>query len=200
LPPRANAELDEHLAQVPFDRVGADEELGADLLVGQAVPSEPRDEGLLLRELTGGIDGALAYGRAGGQQFAASSLGETVHAHGGEHLVGSEQLATRIGPAISPAEPLPVQQVSAGQLRAHPGPAEMLDSLPEPALGDVWLAEQGSRAGLDTERPVGSARPCLPGPSDAAAVNSPQNTRTGVREPNASGSSLSAPAWRANCR
>ena len=36
--------------------------------------------------------------------------------------------------------------------------------------------------------------------SEAAAVSSPQNTRTGVREPNASGSSLIAPARRTICR
>jgi len=40
---------------VPFDRAGADEKLGADLRIRQAVPGEPRDECLLLRELLDGI-------------------------------------------------------------------------------------------------------------------------------------------------
>ena len=98
LPPGADAELGEYLAQVPFDGPGTDEELSADLLVRQAVPSEPRDERFLLGELIGGIDGALAYGRAGGQQFAASSLGETPHSHGGEHLIGEGQLTAGQSP------------------------------------------------------------------------------------------------------
>ena len=38
VPPGADAELGEHLTQVPFDRSGTEEELGADLLVRQAIP------------------------------------------------------------------------------------------------------------------------------------------------------------------
>jgi hypothetical protein len=51
LPPGADAELGEHLTQVPFDCVGTDEELGADLRVRPAVPGEPGDERFLLGEL-----------------------------------------------------------------------------------------------------------------------------------------------------
>ena len=42
LPAGADAELDEHLAQVPLDRPRADGELGADSRVGQPVAGEPR--------------------------------------------------------------------------------------------------------------------------------------------------------------
>src|ERR1700739_2156990 len=70
LPPGADAQLGEHLAQVPFDRTGADEKLGGDLRIRPALARQPRNERLLLRELLDGVDTALAYGRAGGQQFA----------------------------------------------------------------------------------------------------------------------------------
>jgi hypothetical protein len=43
----ADAELDEDLAQVPFDRPRGQEQLGADLRIGPAVPRQPGDEGLL---------------------------------------------------------------------------------------------------------------------------------------------------------
>ena len=49
--PGADAELGEHLAQVPLDRSGADEQLGGDLRIGQAVAGQPRDLRLLGREL-----------------------------------------------------------------------------------------------------------------------------------------------------
>ena len=68
----ADAQLGEYLAQVPLDGPGAYEELGADLRIRQAVPGQPRDECFLLRELIDGMGGALAYGRARGQQFATS--------------------------------------------------------------------------------------------------------------------------------
>ena len=39
----ADAELDEDLAQVPFDRAHGQEQLGADLRVGAAVAGQPGD-------------------------------------------------------------------------------------------------------------------------------------------------------------
>jgi hypothetical protein len=47
----ADAELGEHLAQVPLDRPGTDEELGADLRVRLAIAGHPCDERLLRGEL-----------------------------------------------------------------------------------------------------------------------------------------------------
>src|SRR5205807_6756445 len=42
-----NAELGEHVAQVPLDGAGADKQLGGDLLVGVPVSGQPGDLGLL---------------------------------------------------------------------------------------------------------------------------------------------------------
>jgi hypothetical protein len=43
----ADAQLGEDLAQVVLDGVGADEQPGADLRIGQPVAGQPRDLGLL---------------------------------------------------------------------------------------------------------------------------------------------------------
>ncbi len=43
----ADAELGEDLAQVVLDRARADEQPGADLRIGQAIPGQPGDLGLL---------------------------------------------------------------------------------------------------------------------------------------------------------
>src|SRR5580765_3942865 len=48
---RGDAELGEHLAQMPFDRARAEEELRADLRVGVPIAGEPGDVLLLRRQL-----------------------------------------------------------------------------------------------------------------------------------------------------
>ena len=82
---RADPELAEHLAQVPFDGAGAEEQPGADLRVGQAVAGQAGDLLLLGRELVARLDGALAHLLARRQQLAARALGERLHADRGEH-------------------------------------------------------------------------------------------------------------------
>src|SRR5690349_9816300 len=81
--PGADAELGEHLAQVPLDRARANEQLGADLRVRMPVTSEPGDLRLLRGKLADHIDRALAHGPAGRQQLAAGTLGEPFGAHHG---------------------------------------------------------------------------------------------------------------------
>src|SRR5215207_10667099 len=58
---RADAELGEHLLQVPLDRAGAEEELGADLRVRPTVAREPGDVLLLGSELVARVVAALAH-------------------------------------------------------------------------------------------------------------------------------------------
>ena len=105
------------------------EQLGADLRVGQAVPRQPGDVGLLRGERGRRLDAALAHLLAGGDQLPAGALGERRHADRGEHVVGGAQLRARVRAAALPAQPLAVEQVRAGQLRAQPGPAEPVDRL-----------------------------------------------------------------------
>ena len=66
---------------------------------------------------------ALAHRLAGGDQLPARALGERRHADRGEHVVGGTQLLARMDAPAFAAQPLPVEQVRAGQLRTQPGPA-----------------------------------------------------------------------------
>src|SRR4051812_30685648 len=73
---RGDAELGEHLAEVPFDRTRAEEQPGADLRVGEAVACQTGDLVLLRREVVARLDGALAHLLPRCQELAAGALGE----------------------------------------------------------------------------------------------------------------------------
>ncbi len=68
------------------------------------------------------------------------------------------QLRPGVHPAVLAAQPLAVQQVSAGQFRAELSAAEPVDRLAVQALGGLALAHQRTGAGLDPEAEVGPAR------------------------------------------
>src|SRR5262249_17674145 len=87
LPAGAELELGEYFAQVVLDGARADEQLGGDLRVGEAVAGQAGDLGLLRGERVARFHGALAGGLAGGGQLAAGPLGESLHADRGEHVV-----------------------------------------------------------------------------------------------------------------
>src|SRR5918997_5207931 len=127
---------------MPLDSSGTDEQLRADLRVGQAVTGEARDLGFLCREVIAGLDIALTHGRACGQQFPAGALRETLDAHRAEYLVCDVQFAARVHTAVRPSKPLSVQQVRAGKLGADPCSAQMVDGIAESALGIVPFAQQ----------------------------------------------------------
>src|SRR6059058_2500985 len=76
--PRTDPELGEHLAQMPFDGARADEQLGADLGVRQSLTGEPGDLGLLCREDLTCLDRPWTHRLAGGLEFAAGPLGESL--------------------------------------------------------------------------------------------------------------------------
>ena len=111
LPERADAELGEHLAQMPLDRAGAEEQLRPDLGVRQAIPGQPGDLLLLPGEFLARLGAALARLLPGSGQFPAGALGEGLHADGGEQVVGGAQLLTRIAAAAPAAQPLAIQQL-----------------------------------------------------------------------------------------
>src|SRR5262245_59482217 len=87
LPARGDAELDEHLSQMPFDGVRADEQLRPDLLIGQAFAGEARDLSLLRRQLATGTDRLLAYLLTRRGELSPCPFGESLRADSGEGLV-----------------------------------------------------------------------------------------------------------------
>src|SRR5207302_2825408 len=62
-----------------------------------------------------------------------------------------------VGAPAPAAEPLAVEEMGPGELDTDAGSAEPVDRLPVEALGVLAVAQQGSRAGLDPQRPVGAA-------------------------------------------
>jgi len=143
---------------VVLDRAGADEQPRADLRVRQALPGQPRDLRLLGRQLNGRLDGPLTRGLPGGLQLTPGPFGKGPDTHRVQHLVGRAQVLPRLNTAALAAQPLPVQQVTAGELGADPGPAQALDRLAVAGLG-LGAAEQGTDPGLDPQRPVGGQYP-----------------------------------------
>src|SRR6185312_3457762 len=155
----ADAELGEYLAQMPLDRPGTDEELGADLRIRLAIAGQPRDKRLLRGELIRVLVGAPAHLLARRDQLAAGTLGERLHADRGKHVVGGAQVPARVEAPALAAQPLAVQQVGAGQIRAELGPAEPADRLLIEAFGRFALAEQRPAARLDAEGEIVAAGP-----------------------------------------
>jgi len=139
---------------VVLDRARADEQPRADLRVRQALAGQPRDLRLLRGQLHGRLDRTLAGGLPRGLQLKPGPFGERPDTHRVQHLVGRAQVLPCLGAAALAAQPLPVQQVTASELGADPGPAEALDRLAIAGLG-LGAAEQGTDPGLDPQRPVG---------------------------------------------
>ena len=153
----ADAELGVHLAQVPFDRARGQEQLRADLRVRQAGAGQPGDLLLLRRELVARIGVSLSHLLARGDQFPARALGERLHAHRCELIMGGTELGARVDAPLPAAQPLPVQQMGAGELRTQPGPAQPADRLAVQAVGGRRVAQQRAAAGLDAQGGIGPA-------------------------------------------
>ena len=83
-----DTEFFEDPSHVPFDGPRADEESVGDLGIGEPSADEPGDLGFLGGEEVGGSGGAFAGDGAGGAEFTCCALGEGLHIHVGEHLVG----------------------------------------------------------------------------------------------------------------
>src|SRR5215470_18544196 len=139
LAPADDVKLAEDLAQVVFDGAGADEQPGGDLPVGQVLGDQPGDLLLLGGEHLRGLGAARAGPLAGGAQLGPGPGGERRHAHLIEHREGGAQLVPGVVTAVLVPQPLPVQQVSTGNLGTPPTTAEPVDRLAVTALGGVSL-------------------------------------------------------------
>ena len=80
---------------MPLHRARAEEELGADLRVRQAIPGEPGNLLFLGCELLANLGASLANLFAGCEQLAAGSLSEALHPDCDERAVSGPQLLTR---------------------------------------------------------------------------------------------------------
>ena len=158
LPPGTDAELGEHVAQMPLHGPRAEEEPRADLRIGQPVAGEPGDLPLLGGQIVARFDRPLAHLLARGLKLLTGALGERLHPDRGQHLVGRAQLLARVDPAILAAQPLAVEQMRAGDLRTEPGTPQPLDRLAVQLVGGRPVAQQRPAARFDAERELGAGR------------------------------------------
>lgn len=110
VPARGDVEFGVHLAQVPFHGVRAEEQLCADLGVGESRTGQLRDLRFLGGQRgRGGTSPLLGHGLAGGPQFAYGTFGERAGAESTEEGVRRTKLLTGIEAAVLPSQPLAVQ-------------------------------------------------------------------------------------------
>lgn len=125
-----DAELGVHLPKMPFHGVRAEEQLGADLGVGEPLAGQMRDLDLLRGERRRGGTVVPGHRLAGGPQLADGAFGERTRTEPREQRVCLAQLLPGVGAAALPPQPFPVQQVRPGGLHRHPAAAEPFDRLP----------------------------------------------------------------------
>src|SRR4029453_13823260 len=116
LGPRRHPQLHEHVAQVVVDGAPAEEQLGADLAVGPALPAKLDDLARVGGELAEGAGVALAGGLAGGPHLGRGPLGPGGRLQPLEALQGAAQVGAGLAAAPGPAQRLPVDQLGPGQL------------------------------------------------------------------------------------
>jgi len=142
---------------VPLHRAGADVELRCDLRVGPPLGGEPGDVRLLGGEFEECVDASPAGGLARRRQLVTRLVGEPVGAHGDEHVVGGVQVGPGVDAAVLATQPLPVEQMGAGQLGTQLGAAEAVDRFAIQVLGGR-PPDQRTAARFHTEaevRPAG---------------------------------------------
>ncbi len=91
----------------------------ADLQVVEAFAVPPGDLGLLGGEVLARLDGARSGAFASRQELALRPLGERLHTHPDEHLVGGGELVAGVEAPALATQLLADQQMGAAQLGAH---------------------------------------------------------------------------------
>src|SRR4051794_36717111 len=142
---------------MPLDSPRAEEEPRPDLRVRQPLGGKQCDLPFLRGQIVTSLD-PPPHLLAGGLKLLAGALGERLHADRGHHLVGRAQLVARVDPTVLAAQPLPVEQMRAGELGTERRPCQSLDGLAIQALGTRTLAQERSAARLYSPAPIGAAR------------------------------------------
>ena len=124
------------------DRAGADEQLCADLGVGQTISGQPGDVRLLGCEHAARVVAARARRLTRGHELVTGALGKSLGADAAEHLVGGSELLTRLDPAALATQPFAVQEPRAGEVDHATAAAESLHRLAVERLRIARVAEQ----------------------------------------------------------
>src|SRR5919106_1305517 len=157
---RSDLELLEDLPQVVLHRSRADEQLRADLGVGEAVAGETCDLSLVRCEQAARLVGARAGGLAGCRELATGALRKPLGSEAAERVVGGTKLLARVQASVLATQPFAVQELGSGQVRGEAAAGQPLDRLLVEGFGGRAVGQQRARAGLDPEGPVGAACSC----------------------------------------
>ena len=139
---RSDVELLEDLAQVVLHRAGADEQLCADLRVGETILGEPSDVCLLWCEDAARVVGARPCGLTRRRELVTGALGKSVGPDAAEHFVGCSELLARVDAPVLATQPFAVQEPGAGEVDNATGACQPLDRLAVVRLCVASLAEQ----------------------------------------------------------
>ena len=104
---------------MPFHGTRAQEELCGDLGIGVTVARQPGNLLLLSREVVARLRAPLSDSFAGSGQFAAGVVHERLHSNHDKHAVCRTKLLAGVDAVARSAQPLAVQQVRTGKLRAQ---------------------------------------------------------------------------------
>src|SRR4051812_10496311 len=159
---RGDVELQEDLAQVVLHGTGADEQLSADLGVGETFLGEPSDLRLLRREDAARLFGALSRGLSRGEKLATGTLREALGADLAEHLVGRSELLPSVHAPVLAAQPFAVQEAGAGEVDDATGARQPVDGLPIERLRGPSVPWPRARARPQVERPNRGPPPRAP--------------------------------------
>src|SRR3954470_13210374 len=108
--------LAEHVAQMALQTERNEKQPRTELWIRKPIALQARDLALLRRQVVARIDRPLAYLLACRQKLLACALGERLHPDRDEHFVGAAQLLPRVDPAVLAAQPLPIEQMSPGEV------------------------------------------------------------------------------------
>jgi hypothetical protein len=101
------------------------------------------------------LDGTFANLLTRRHQLTAGALGECLHDYSAEHLVGDAELRAGVDAAPVAAQPLAVEQVCPGELRAKPRTTQAVDCLLVQTLSGFAIAHQCTGPSQDSQRRVG---------------------------------------------
>src|SRR5262249_55099446 len=139
---RGDLELLEHLAQVVLHRSRADEELRADVGVGETIPGELGDLRLLGREHATRLVGTGPGSLPRCLELPPGALGERLGPGMAEHLVCGSKFVAGVDAPVLAAQPLAVDQVCAREMDGDPRAPESFYCLAVQELGSLAVAQQ----------------------------------------------------------
>jgi hypothetical protein len=127
---------------VVLHRSRADEQLRADLGIGEAIPSKSGYLCLLGREDVARFVGAPARGLSGGKELVAGSLRKRPGPEAAERLVRGSKLLARFEAPVLTSKPLAVHEPRSGQMNRDSAAVESLDRLAVEGFGGFPVAQK----------------------------------------------------------